>query len=243
MLKQILLSEESPTRLVTAITQGSLEDIIRIWSGIIRLWLECIQLQVHNESTFGSWSSSHAIHQINAWEDRLVPETSVEVDENLFLREKTQLFQKVSNSDVALYNIIRFAIDTARTSPTLCCGMLEAGALSLVIVAFINEDFQPSDLINVATRKGKQNEMKSRGTANADDQYHTASPIPLDIICAAGSTLSALMQINAFRQSWGGNKFNVRRYRCSLLVDILLNSWELDERYTGTWAIFRMIAS
>jgi len=56
MLKQILLTGSSAVPLVDAIAQISHQDIIVIFSGVLRLWLECIQIQVQTQLAFCSGS-------------------------------------------------------------------------------------------------------------------------------------------------------------------------------------------
>jgi hypothetical protein len=234
MLKLVLLNGDSAGHFMSALEACSLEDVVRISSGIIQLWLECIQMQVQHASTYGI-SSNYA--NFRSFERRLSPQESISAngDENMHNREKTRLFQKVSNADIALYNIIMFATDAARRSPTLRRSMLVAGALSLVVVAFTNADFVPSNLIDAAV-KGKQ---KAGHTGNIGSQYSTPSPVPFNVINDEAATLSSLIHHAPFRESWSKKQFNIRRHLCSSLVEVLLGGFgKKDDRHTWTRALF-----
>jgi hypothetical protein len=94
---------------------------------------------------------------------------------------------------------------------SICCAMLDAGALSLV--AFVNTDFLPSKLM-VPGRKGKEKETGSGCTRNAvDGYYHPPGLIPLSVIQAEASMLSVLMHDAAFRKTWH-DKLDIRRRLC-----------------------------
>lgn len=237
-LKLILLNGDSAGHLISALGACTLEDVVRISSSIIRLWLECIQVQIQNEMAYGV-SSHHRI--IKGLDGRLLPDTPIDVDEDFHDREKARLFQRVSNVDTALYNIILFATDAVQKSPTIRCGMLNAGALSLVIVAFANSDFRPSSLLT-PTKRGKQKGAGVGQIAAIDVNFHAPSPIPLDVIEAEASTLSVLMHDAAFRESWRDKQLYTRRRLCSSFINVLLGDFgKRDDRYAWTRALFRKI--
>jgi hypothetical protein len=130
MLKQILLTGSSAAPLVDAIAQISHQDIIVIFSGVLRLWLEYIQIQVQTQLAF--CSGSHIGFLSNTGMDQ---RTSLDIplpaaDDTLYDREKHLLFQKASNVDTALYNIIKFSAMTAHRHRTIRFCILDAGDLS-----------------------------------------------------------------------------------------------------------------
>jgi len=186
-------------------------------------------MQIQNESIYDA--SSHSGSFINKTrERRMAPGMeSIDADENFHDREKTLLFERVSNVDAALYKIIIFATEAAQTSTTIRCGLVDAGALSLVIVAFVNAQFLPSNLLDMGSTKGKK----------AD---HLHIPIPSDVIRTEAVTLSALMHDSKFRKSWREKQFNIRRRLCSSLVDALLGDFgQRDDRSAWTRSLFRKI--
>jgi hypothetical protein len=241
MLKLVLLNGDSAGHFISALEACSLEDVVRISLGIIQLWLKCIQIQVQHTSTYGI-SSNYAIFRSD--KQRLSPQESISANgnKNLHNREKTRLFQKVSNVDIVLYNIIMFATDAARRSPTIRRGMLEAGTLSLVVVALTNVDFVPSNLIDAAV-KGKQ---KAGHTGNIGSQYSAPSPraVPFNVINDEAATLSSLIHHAPFCESWSKKQFNIRRHLCSSLMEVLLGDLgKKDDRHAWTRALFRKIVT
>ena len=243
MLKLILLNRGSADHLVSAMGACILEDIVYIFSGIIRLWFECVQMQMQHESIYGP-SSHQSAFRATSIESHLSPTSSIDLHENFYDHEKTRLFKRVLNVDAALYKIIIFATDAARASDIIRCGMLKAGVLSLVIVAFANADFIPSNLINTATNKGKQKEAQSVRIVGAtgQDGGNGPTPVPLEAIQNDAATLSALIHSAKFKESWGDKRLNTRRRLCSSLVDVLLEDFGAkDHKHAWIQALFRKI--
>jgi hypothetical protein len=118
--------------------------------------------------------------------------------------------------------------------------MLDAGALSLVVVAFVNADFLPSDLIEAGTKR-IQKYTKPGYTTNVDSQCHASSPIPFGVIHASALMLSTSMRRTGFQKSWQDNQFSIRRHLCSLLVDVLLD--ETEDRHACTRTLFRKVVA
>jgi hypothetical protein len=239
MLKQIVLSRSSVRHLIHAIQQGS--DKVHIFSGILQLWLECVHIQVVNQAAYGTVSQTVDNHHFDG---RLPTQRSlpIEIDGNFYNREKARLFEKISHVDSALYNVINFAIDAARRDSILRRGLIEAGSLSLVIVAFINDDFQASDLINVATKKGRFHRTMLTRRVNTDGESHLLPPISSKVIHDEASTLSVLIHQATFRSFWHDQQLNERRHYCSLLVVALLGNFgDSNDKYAWTRSLFRKI--
>jgi hypothetical protein len=243
MLKHILFDGDSAAHLISALAACSMEDTAYICSGIIRLWLDCVGMQIKNEFAYGT-SSHHWPFFAKNLEDRLTVGTEpIEADKNFYDREKTRLFEKVSNVDAALYKIIYFFTEAAKTSSVIRRALVDVGALSLVIVAFIASDFLPSNLVDIYGSKGTHNGMKSAHTTT-NGRCHTPSQIPLDVILTEAKTLSVLMHDATFRKSWSDKRFNMRRHLSSLLVNALLGDFgQGDDGYAWTRALFRKILS
>jgi len=228
ILKHILESGRHARYLIKAIEKCSYKDIVYIFSGTIRLWLECVATHTLRHTT--------PLNNIRGITEVEIP---IHVDDCFHDREKSRLFEKATGADAALNNIIKFATKAAHCSTTIRRGMLDAGSLSLVIVAFFSADFQLPGLVDVSRKKRKKTEGQSERGANLGSVY---SPIPSDVIRAEAVTLTALIHTPIFRQTWAAEAFNTRRYLCSLLVDGLLGRrGEMDERYAWTNALFRKI--
>src|ERR1700736_4727135 len=107
MLKQILSNGGSALHLVDAIAQCSAQDIIIIFSGVIRLWLECVQQQASNQSKYNETVlHSSQMNKRDFCDQRFSPDAALSDDDTFHNREKHHLFEKVSNVDIALYRII-----------------------------------------------------------------------------------------------------------------------------------------
>ena len=151
----------------------------------------------------------------------------IDVDGSLYDREKSRLFRAASYRDTALSSMLKFSIAAARHSSAARQGMLDAGALALVLTAFVNSDFPLSGLHD-ALGDGAPNTCGRKPDALC--LYMSTLPISLDMINAQASTLTVLIQSRTFRQGWRVESFNYRRHLCSLLVDSLLDEVG-DERY------------
>lgn len=232
ILKHVLESGHHARYLIKSIEKCPREGIVCIFAGTIRLWLECVAMQIRDDTL------RHAAPLNNIRGTRTEVELPIHVDESFYDREKSRLFEKTANTDAALYNIVKFATKSAYCSTTIRCGMLDAGALSLVIVAFINTDFQLPAFIDVSRKRRRKTGQSER----SENPGSRTSPIPEDVIRAEAATLTALIHTPTFRQAWRDEEFNIRRYLCSLLVDGLLGRrGEINDRYAWTNALFRKI--
>ena len=239
MLRQILSAGSSALHLIDAISQIEPQNMTLIFSGVIRLWLECIQMQVQTQLTY-STRSYGAVFRNDNQDPGMSLHLSVIADNNIYDREKRRLFQKVLNVDSALYNIIKFSAIAARRHRTIRFCMLDAGALSLVIVAFVNADFLAPSLTDLTRKKSKRAKAEPASAENGYNLDRSPSPIPSDVIQTEASTLSVLMHSAAFRATWQRQQFNDRRHLCSLLVRLLLGDFgeSDDDKYVWTRALF-----
>lgn len=241
ILKHILSSGHHARHLIKSIEQCPHEDIVYILSGTIRLWFECVAMHIRNQLTYNA--SRHTAPLRNIGGQYAQPAIPIDIDETFYDREKSRLFERTSNTDTALFNSIRFATEGARRSAALRRGMLDAGALSLVLVAFVSADYKLPGLIDVSRlRRTRATEVGSGRRENPDLARSRASPIPLNVICEEASTLTVLIHNPTFQQTWTDERFNTRRFLCSLLVDVLLGRREdIDGSYAWTNALFRKI--
>jgi hypothetical protein len=242
MLKLIVLNGDAADHFIRALGACSRQNMVHISSGIFGIWIECIQVQQQNQHNAGYQNAGYMQIGLKSHGYRAALDIPIDADESFYNREKNRLFEKVTNVDMALYNVIIFATNATRWSESVRRAMLDAGALSLVIVAFVNADFLPSKLM-VAGRKGKEKETGLGCTGNAvDGYYHPSGPIPLSVIQAEASTLSVLMHDTAFLKTWHDKQLDIRRRLCSSLVDALLGDFgERNDKYAWTRSLFRKI--
>jgi hypothetical protein len=198
-------------------------------------------MHVRNQLTYDASRHTTALRNVRG--NRAATAIPIDIDETFYDREKSRLFERTSNTDTALYNSIRFATEGAHRSAALHRGMLDAGALSLVLVAFVSADYKLPGLIDVSRlRRTRTTEVGSGRRENPDLARSRASPIPSNVICEEASTLTVLIHNPTFRQTWTDERFYTRRFLCSLLVDALLERHEdIDGSYIWTNALFRKI--
>jgi len=79
--------------------------------------------------------------------------------------------------------------------------MLEAGALSLVLAAFVNVDPQTPNLLHVSRGKKNGREAKLGCRENSNYISPPTLPIPLKVIHAEPSTLTVLIHNTRFRKA------------------------------------------
>lgn len=241
MLKHVLMSGRSAQHLINAIAQISFQDTIRVFSGIIRIWLEWIVMQekvdrVSEITTATSFTTSQS-------DSGGVP-LPIDTDRSFFGREMKRLLQKVLYVDSAAHNVIQFFIETAHRNMTLRRGLLEAGALSLVLATFTNIGFQFSGLIDnfEITKRRRKKGQTEKSYADWSLERLSCSPIPLDVIHADAAMLTVWMQYPSFREAWSAEQLTMRWALCSSLVNSLLGDLrDIDEKYVWTRALFTKI--
>lgn len=160
---------------------------------------------------------------------------SLDSDENFYKRERKILFRKVSNVDSALFNTLKFFGRAAHESDRIRLGMLEAGALSVVLSAFVSAEFLLGSLVHQSTSSGG---MDVSSSDNID-----IAPISIDQVNQEASALTILIRKPTFRATWGRQKFEIRRRFCSGLTQILLGTddADVDPKYLWTLALFKKI--
>jgi hypothetical protein len=239
MLKQILLSGSSALHLIDAIARIDPQDVVLVFSGIIRLWLECMQTQMHTQLIYGAGLPINLLGYRKLGQEQPLDPIAAGVDQNFHDREKKRLFGGASNKSTATYNILKFAVTAAHRHNRIRSCMLDAGVLSLAVAAFINTDFLAPTLIDFPWKDSKVTKSKPKRI-----NVHAHTPIPPSVIVDEATALSALIHTPSFRGNWDERQFNNRRYLCSSLVDSLLGSnWGKDDNYRWTRAVFRKILS
>lgn len=239
MLKQIVFNRAN--LLISVLANGSHESTVRVFSGLIRLWLQCIGMQINNEvegranDPMTLWSSSHESTTA------LIPKVEA-VHKTFCSQEKEAFMMKMMNADRALYHMLRFATETAKQSETVRLGMLDGGSLALVLIAFANVDFRLSGLVAASRKEKMPKGTKSSPRSNVDAE--ASPPISLAAINAEASTLSFFIHSARFNESWQGQRLGTRLSLCSSLVYSLLGEDKVtDEAYEVTRALFMKIVT
>jgi hypothetical protein len=231
IFKQIV--SNGAEHLVNMLARGSRESTVRVFSGIIHLWLEHIGMQIKDEMTDQSlppMTSTLYVPYVPTPMQR-VPVKAV--DKTFCSREKDAVMMKIMNSDTSLYHMLRFTTETAKQNATVRLGMLGAGSLALALTAFANADFKLSSLDTVSGEPPQGPKLEIGNSVNV-------LPLSLAAINAEASTLSFFIHSPKFRKSWHGQRLETRLSLCSSLVFALLGRDEPpDEGYEVTRALFR----
>lgn len=239
LFKRIVLSGDPKQSLVSTVARNSRQGAARFFTGIIRLWLEFIDMQVNVDVEARNGHTPDTLNNALFISFGSIPE--VEVAHTTFCsREKGAVMKKAMNIDAALHNMLIFATGTAQQNMAVRLGMLDAGSLALVLTAFTNADFMLSSLTVCTGTDRKASDPKSGARRGSDAQRFPC--ISQAAINAEASTLSVFMHSTRFNNSWHGQRLNSRLSLCSSLVYSLLGKEEVvDGGYEMTRALFRKI--
>lgn len=238
MLKHIVLNGRNAQHLINVLAGCSYEDTIRIFSGVIHLWLDCIGIQIKNDGIARAARMTDVVSdQLEAVNTPLLVEEIV-TDKSFYGQAKKDLWKKIVDVDAALIHVIQFATQAAKQKTTIRLGMLDAGSLVLVLAAFANNDFKLTGLVTIPTKEVKLKEARVVHRECGDAKGSSQQSLPVAAMNAGASTLRVVMRYTAFREFWGDQRFNTRLSLCSSLVDSLLGD-EGGSRETR--ALFKQI--
>lgn len=226
-LKQILTHGDSQPRLIKAIARETCRDIVRIFSGIIRLWL-FLGTILNDTATEGEIQTP--AHQRIFCDSPAKP-----VPVGFYQIERNTLFREFAGRESPCNNLLEFFIRASHGNSSITRGILDAGGLSLIIMAFTSPEFTAPRLTDEV--QGKRLLLNL-----VDPGYPSTAPIPLQTINYDAATLTVLMHNSQFRSYWSGHTFRHRKALCSLLLR-RLTSRPLDTRYAWTRALFLKILS
>ena len=100
MLKNIVLSRDSALNLMNFLARGSREDTDHVFSGVIRLWLDCISIQVQSDDDTRTGYSNDAMSgKQNSGVTSEQPQIGINQS---FNRENNRLGLKMVDIDSAL---------------------------------------------------------------------------------------------------------------------------------------------
>lgn len=232
MLRHIVVSGDTARHLMEAIAGCSRQDAAHIFTGFVRLWLECAYFTMRGETPELPYMEESQDPQVRKGTSR-IPDLPVEGKLGFGAFEKNRLLRKISNVDEALYNVLEFVLRACQCSVDVHLGMLDAGVLGLILAAFTNAEYYPSALI--AAKKGDHLDSARQERETVDVGRSLPMAIPLDVIHAETSQLALLMGNPAFRQCWRDDQFSDRLRLCSTLLDALLDDrGEMDDDWVST---------
>lgn len=241
MLKNAVASNDRGHGLMNIIVRGSEEDVKRVFSGLVRLWFECIASQMKSEEDTADGNASGTMMGITFESQASGLPSAIVVERTVLEREKVRFFQKIYGINSALSAMINFTSKCAQASHIVRKAILDAGALALVLSAFAHIDYKLGGLVDTfGSTKHQGTKSPRRDITNVG----STSAFPLATINAEASTLSVLIRNPKFQKNWPANRFANRRALCATLVDSLFGGdAEQDNQYALTRALFGKIVS
>jgi hypothetical protein len=244
IFKRIVAGGSVAQYLAVVIGRASCHDIADIAFGVMQLWLEYANTRGPSDSAFEHGGFCEKFDMLGNTVITLVasmPPNQIEaLDETFYGHEKSLLFSKISSkqtstlphNNTALSNIVRFFTFAAQQSMTLQWGLLDAGALAVVLVAFVDGVPMLSDLLVAFRYPANDHRSKQKGI----------SCISLSLIRTEASKLLDTIQTPAFRALLQTQIFAKRRRICLSLLDALLGSGGgVDDVYTELRNVFEEI--
>ncbi|KZP30492.1 hypothetical protein FIBSPDRAFT_1038162 [Athelia psychrophila] len=238
ILRRIISSSDHARSLINLLAQGSLEDVRRVFSGIVQLWLESIADKIQKDETLASGRQMRTVETHSQMQSQTGSVPDIPTEPTLLEQEKESFFYKVHGHDSVLVSIIEFARECATSMDSgTRQAMLEGGAHALVLSAFVCNDYQLDSLIEPFRKATLSRKKGSRG--------NTIIPAPpsLASINADASTLSVSIHTPKFQRNWQGGRFEHRLNVCGALVTSLFPAAEdMGEEYAVTRALlFRIV--
>ena len=227
ILKQIVTQGNNQSHLITAIARETCRDIVRIFSGIIRLWL--FQGTILNDADTEGGIQTPPQQRI------FCDSPAKPVPVGFYQVERSALFREFAGRESPCNNLLEFFIKASQGNSSITRGILDAGGLSLILMAFTSTEFTAPRLTDEVQGK--------RPLLNLDDPgYPSTAPIPMQVINYDAATLTVLMHSRQFRSYWSDHTFRLRKALCSLLLR-RLTSKPLDTSHAWTRALFLKILS
>jgi hypothetical protein len=237
-----VFSGNTAQHLMNVLAECSHDDTVRIFAGILRLWLECIAVQIENDAIARdldvkdySGLGKEQFVEVESYGEILIQQC-------FYNQSKANLWDKIVDVEAAFIRVVQFATRAAQQGNIIRLAMLDAGILVLVLAAFANSHFKLTGLVNMLTQEEK---MKVKATKSGRDTNidPASAPLPLPVVTmnAGASTLLVLMRFPTFRQFWGEHRFNTRLSLCGLLVDSLFGDDGNDGGSRETRNLFKEI--
>jgi hypothetical protein len=229
LLKHIVLGGDSAVQLMDVLGQGSREDINWVFSGIIRVWLDCIAIQIQT-----GYDDRRGLHELRGdsmpsiFAGGLPP---VRTEQGL--SETWRFGEKMVGVDNYLYNLLKFTIKAAGRQTSIRLGIVDAGGLVLVLTAFANAEFPLSSLVTITKEGGVTTSTRLDGTKVSNEGLLSPAKINTEALA-----LSGLIRSPKFTKPWKGERMEARLSLCSLFVDTLLKD---DKEYGVTRGLFKKI--
>ncbi|KAF7983691.1 hypothetical protein HWV62_19609 [Athelia sp. TMB] len=240
ILKRVIITSDHAQAFLKVITRGSQEDVHRVFSGIVWVWLECTAEQLQKINQMADNRNGGAMAIPFDKKTGVVPVVSESNQRSLLDREKAAFFQKVHGLDSALFSVITFTANCAASMGNASTrqAIVDAGVLALVLTAFVCADYKLGTLIE-PMRQAEASKARPSGNNNQDASV-IPTPTPASINAEA-STLSVLVHNPSFQRNWQKSKFTQRINVCAGLVTSLFPATETGGQDAVTRGLFARI--
>jgi hypothetical protein len=234
ILKYIVINSDVVKHLTVVLGKAPCHDVTDIASGVIQLWLEYASVREQPDESLDI--PGHLSISADFTGGRGLP-GRVEKDETFYAHEKGLFFSKILSkqtpilprNDTALSRIVHFITAATRQSLTIQWGFLDAGALAVVLIAFMDGVPMLSDLLDAF--RLPPNDPKSKQKA--------MSCIPLSSIRTEANKIWDMTQNPAFQVLLQTQIFTKRRRMCASLLDALLGpGGGVDDVYSELRDVF-----
>jgi hypothetical protein len=235
IFKYIVAGGSAAHYLIVVFTRVPAEHTTHIMSGVLQLWLEYADMR----GTLANIPRPHPeLDQDMHYSRYLLPSGTPK--ETFYDREKDLVFSKLlspqtnhPHTDACLSSIIRFMVVASQASMTIRWSLLDAGALAVVLIAYLDDTMIPSNPVSGFRHVPKDPKSKNRSHSEFE-QTARSSPIPLSLICSQASQVLDTMRTPAFAALLQTRMFKVRRPICLSLLHTLIGfSMGLDDMYSG----------
>ncbi|KZP30502.1 hypothetical protein FIBSPDRAFT_945867 [Athelia psychrophila] len=240
ILKRIISSSDHAQSLINILIQGSQEDVRRVFSGIVQLWLESIAHKIQKDETLASGQQRGTMETHSQMQAHTGSVPEIPTEPTLLEQEKESFFYKVHGLDSALFAVVAFAGECATgVDSGTRQAMVECGVPALVLSAFVCDDYQPDSLLEPfrkAVSKGSRRKTR-------DGSIIPATSLTSESINAEASTLSVIVHKPKFQRNWQGGRFAQRVNQCAALVNSLFPAEGTGGQYAVTRALFSRIVA
>jgi hypothetical protein len=225
IFKYIVAGGNVAQHLTVVLRRSPHQDIIHIMSGVVQLWLEYAGSREPSD-----WALGHiGLSRDSILSSGAMPLPVKKSIETFYDHEKDLFFAKIfrkqtralPHDDTALFSIIRFLTFAAQQSMTIQWSLLDAGALAVVLIAFVDGVPMLSNLLDAFRLRPNDRQSKPR-TILESNHIGTSLCISLSLISTEASKLLDTIQSPAFQALLQTHVFTKRRRICLSLLDVLL---------------------
>lgn len=250
IFKYIVTGGNATRHLTVIFRRSPSRDTTHIVAAVVQLWLEYANTREPTDLADPTFESGFLHPPLELSQVlSVVPNQIEKPEETFYEHEKSLLFAKIlkkqsqilPRNDTALFSIIHFLSSAAQQSMTIQWSFLDAGALAVVLIVFVDGVPILSDHLD-AFRHHTDGHQPKRQTFGKSRQNALSPCISLSLISTEAAKLLDTARSPAFQVLLQTQIFTRRRRICLSLLDVLLGSGGgVDDMYTELRDIFEDI--